>query len=79
MGYGDVDKHQAMSFWERHPLIDNLDLGTNSRESVWFSEEIPPHFLPNLRYLRVTIDYYTVHLELLIHSTTAYRHASEML
>jgi len=58
-GWSYKDTSHAMSFWERHPLIERLDLGAHFdrgdvRANVWFSAHIPPHFLPNLRHLRVT-------------------------
>jgi len=48
-GWSQKDTSHAMSFWERHPLIGRLDLGTqfeheDSRVNGWLSADIPSHF-----------------------------------
>ncbi|KAG6824596.1 hypothetical protein H0H92_006387 [Tricholoma furcatifolium] len=53
----EPDTEEAMSFWERHPSIEYLDLRSHERSNNWFTSPLPDNLLPNLLHLRVRWKY----------------------
>ncbi|KAG6831059.1 hypothetical protein H0H92_012982 [Tricholoma furcatifolium] len=58
----EVNTSRAMSFWERHPSIEYLDIAINGEFAIlqdgfgrWFARALPDKFLPELRYLRAHV------------------------
>lgn len=49
------DTSELMSFWYRHPNLERLELPQLNPDSLWFSNNIKPGLLPNLKHLKVSM------------------------